>query len=161
MGVARTHTYAIRTKWTGNDGEGTSTYRSYRRDHEMMAEGKVQSIPGSSMPMFRGDGSRYNPEELLVAALSSCHMLWYLHLAADAGIVVVDYQDGAVGAMRENPDGSGEFADVVLNPAVTITDEARVAEAEALHERAHSMCFIASSVKFPVMARPTTMVRRY
>ena len=161
MGVAHTHTYAIRTTWTGNDGEGTSSYRSYRRDHEMTAEGKAHPIHGSSMPMFRGDGRRYNPEELLVAALSSCHLLWYLHLAADAGIVVVDYQDSAEGVMRENPDGSGEFVDVVLHPAVTITEEARVTEAETLHERAHSMCFIASSVKFPVTARPTTTVRRY
>ena len=113
------------------------------------------------MPMFRGDGRRYNPEELLVAALSSCHMLWYLHLAADAGIVVVGYQDKAAGVMRENADGSGEFVNVLLNPVVTIADEARAAEADALHERAHSLCFIAGSVKFPVTACPKLTVRRY
>ena len=161
MGVARTHTYTIRTTWTGNDGQGTSTYKSYRRDHEMTGEGKAQPIPGSSTPVFQGDGSRYNPEELLVAALSSCHMLWYLHLAADAGIVVAGYHDSAEGEMRENPDGSGEFVDVVLNPAVTITDEARLAEAETLHERAHALCFIARSVKFPVTVRPSFTARGY
>jgi organic hydroperoxide reductase OsmC/OhrA len=127
----------------------------------MTAEGKAQPIPGSSTPVFRGDGSRYNPEELLVAALSSCHMLWYLHLAADTGIVVIDYQDRAEGVMRENPDGSGEFVDVVLHPAVTITDQTRLTEAEALHQQAHSLCFIASSVRFPVTTHPEFTVRRY
>ena len=161
MGVARTHTYSIQTTWTGNDGDGTATYRSYRRDHEITGPGKAEPIHGSSTPMFRGDGSRYNPEDLLVASLSACHMLWVLHLCADAGIVVVDYQDSADGVMRENPDGSGEFVDVVLHPVVTITDEARADEAEALHERAHALCFIASSVKFPVTARPRIEVRRY
>ena len=161
MAAARTHTYSIRTTWTGNDGEGTATYRSYRRDHEMTGPGKAQPILGSSVPMFRGDGGRYNPEDLLVASLSACHMLWVLHLSADAGIVVVDYQDNAEGIMRENPDGSGEFVDVVLNPVVTITDESRAVEAEQLHERAHTLCFIASSVKFPVTARPRIEVRRY
>ena len=161
MGVARTHTYSIHTKWTGNDGDGTATYRSYRRDREITGPGKAEPIHGSSTPMFRGDGSRYNPEDLLVASLSACHMLWVLHLCADAGIVVVDYQDSAEGVMRENPDGSGEFVDVVLSPVITITDDARVDEAEALHERAHALCFIASSVKFPVTARPRIEVRRY
>ena len=149
------------TTWTGNDGEGTATYRSYRRDHEMIGPGKSQPILGSSVPMFRGDGSRYNPEDLLVASLSACHMLWLLHLCADAGITVVEYVDDAEGVMRENPDGSGEFVDVVLNPVVTITDEAKSAEVEALHERAHRLCFIANSVKFPVTARPRIEVRRY
>lgn len=161
MGKSRTHTYSIRTTWTGNDGEGTATYRSYRRDHEITAAGKSQPILGSSVPIFRGDGSRYNPEDLLVASLSACHMLWVLHLCADAGITVVDYVDNAEGVMRENPDHSGEFVDVVLNPVVTITDETRIADAEALHERAHALCYIASSVKFPVTARPRIEVRRY
>ena len=111
--------------------------------------------------MFRGDGSRYNPEELLVAALSSCHMLWYLHLAAEAGIVVVDYQDAAEGVMRENPTGRVEFVEVVLHPTVTITDEKRATAANALHERAHSLCFVASSVQFPGTTRPNLTVRRY
>ena len=161
MGVARTHTYSIRTTWTGNEGQGTASYRSYKRDHEITGPGKSQPILGSSVPMFRGDGSRYNPEDLLVASLSACHMLWVLHLCADAGIAIVDYQDSAEGVMRENPDGSGEFVDVVLNPVVTISDQSRVQEAEELHERAHALCFIASSVKFPVTARPRIQVQRY
>src|ERR1700689_1452774 len=95
------HTYEVRMQWTGNDGEGTKTYKSYRRDHTSSSEGKPE-IPSSSDPNFRGDGSRYNPEELLIGALSSCHMLWYLHLCAMNHITVTDYRDKASGLMREN-----------------------------------------------------------
>src|SRR5690349_7129107 len=127
MNLDKTHTYSIQTIWTGNDGAGTASYRTYRRDHEMTASGKTTSIQGSSDPKFRGDPTRYNPEELLVSSLSSCHMLWVLHLSAEAGIVVVDYEDSAEGVMAENEDGSGQFTSVILTPIVTITDSARVA----------------------------------
>lgn len=153
-----THRYDTVVRWTGNTGEGTRTYRSYRRDHEIVAAGKARAIEASSDAAFRGDASRYNPEELLVAALASCHMLWLLHLAADAGIVVTAYEDRAAGIMAENADGSGRFESVTLRPRVTITraeDRERLA---ALHERAHAMCFIASSVNFPVRHEPETVV---
>ena len=148
------HHYKTELRWTGNDGSGTSTYNAYRRDHETTAPGKIGPIPGSSDPHFRGDGSRYNPEELLVASLSSCHMLWMLHLCASAGIVVTDYTDSAEGVMNENPDGSGEFVSVTLHPRITITDKSRIDEAMALNHRAHELCFIARSVKFPVKHQP-------
>ncbi len=141
-------------RWTGNLGPGTSDYRAYKRDHELCAAGKSAAIPGSSDPLFRGDASRYNPEELLVASLSACHMLWVLHLCAEAGIVITEYSDDAEGEMVENADGSGQFARVVLRPRMTITDGQRSAEAAAIHGRAHELCFIARSVNFPVECFP-------
>jgi organic hydroperoxide reductase OsmC/OhrA len=141
-------------RWTGNLGTGTSSYRAYGRDYELSAPLKASAIAGSSAKTYRGDDTRYNPEELLVAALSSCHLLAYLHLCADAGIVVTAYDDSAEGTMRTNPDGSGEFVGVTLRPHVQITDPARATEAGALHERAHEMCFIARSVNFPVRCHP-------
>jgi organic hydroperoxide reductase OsmC/OhrA len=147
------HNYEVRMQWTGNDGEGTKAYKSYRRDHVIQGEGKPK-IPGSSDPNFRGDRARYNPEELLVASLSSCHMLWYLHLCAMNHIVVVDYQDEASGVMRENADGSGEFLRVHLKPVVRLLAGADRARAVELHHEAHRLCFIARSVNFPVEVTP-------
>jgi organic hydroperoxide reductase OsmC/OhrA len=150
----RTHHYGITTRWTGNLGTGTSAYGAYSRNHELLAEGKGMSIPGSSDPLFRGDGARYNPEELLVGALSACHMLWVLHLAADAGIVIAEYSDEAIGEMIEREDGSGEFTRVVLRPRMSITDAGRTAEAVAIHHRAHRVCALARSVNFAVECEP-------
>lgn len=149
-GFMNQHTYNIRVEWTGNPGSGTSSYRAYSRDHEIGGPGKASTISGSSDAAFRGDGSRYNPEELLVASLSACHMLWFLHLCAESGIVVTAYEDFAHGCMTQNADGSGEFRDVVLEPKVTVADESRGPELESLHHRAHEMCFIARSVRFPI-----------
>lgn len=144
------HRYTVTTTWTGNLGTGTSHYRAYSRNHEIVAEGKLTSVPGSSDPSYRGDGSRYNPEEMLVASLSACHMLWLLHLCADAGIVVTRYADCATGSMAEAADGGGQFTEVVLHPEMEITDAMRIEEAIALHDRAHQLCYIARSVRFPV-----------
>ena len=151
------HTFSATLRWIGNLGTGTSSYRAYGRDYELSGPLKNSPIAGSSAKTYRGDDTRYNPEELLVAALSSCHLLAYLHLCANAGIVVTAYDDFAEGAMRTNPDGSGEFTQVTLRPRVQITDPARTAEADALHERAHDVCFIARSVNFPVRCEATTM----
>ena len=148
--MERERRYRMALDWTGNLGTGTSNYRAYGRNHEIRADGKSAPIPGSSDPHFRGDRSRYNPEELLIAALSACHMLSFLHLCADRGIVVSDYRDEAEGVMMENRDGSGEFAKVVLRPRVTLADGNRTAELPELHDRAHQLCFIARSVNFPV-----------
>jgi organic hydroperoxide reductase OsmC/OhrA len=157
--AAKIHRYVTETRWTGNNGSGTSTYQAYRRDHDISAPGKTASIPGSSDPHFRGDASRFSPEELLVAALSSCHMLWMLHLCASAGIVVTEYTDAAEGTMNENSDGSGEFGSVTLRPRIAITDERRLEETMALNRRARELCFIARSVKFPVLHEPEVFVR--
>ena len=153
----RQHQYTIDTAWTGNTGTGTTTYKGYERSHDISAPGKP-AIAGSSDPAFRGDARRYNPEELLVAALSTCHMLSYLHVCAVAGIVVVAYKDQARGTMEETNDGSGHFTEVVLYPVVTITDAARTQEANQLHHRAHELCFIANSCNFPVRHQPVCNV---
>lgn len=151
--VSKQHQYAVNIAWTGNDGAGTQTYRSYRRDHEISAAGKAP-IAGSSDPAFRGDPVRYNPEELLVAALSGCHMLSYLHLCAVNGIVVLEYHDEAGGSMQEERDGGGAFVRALLKPRVRIAKGGDRDKALALHDTAHHLCFIASSVNFPVEVAP-------
>lgn len=143
------HQYTTRVEWTGNRGEGTSGYRSYERAHEISAAGKPV-IPGSSDPAFRGDRTRYNPEDLLVSSLSACHMLWYLHLCADAGVTVTSYVDDAIGTMIEGEESGGHFTEVLLRPTVTVRVEADLELARRLHDRAHDLCFIANSVNFPV-----------
>jgi len=152
--MSKVHRYVVTNRWTGNLGSGTSAYRAYSRNHELAGAAKSAPIAGSSDPAFRGDPSRYNPEELLVGALSSCHMLALLHLCADAGIVVTGYSDQAEGEMAEHADGSGEFTRVILRPSMTITDPARIPDAIALHHRAHELCFIARSVNFAVEHEP-------
>lgn len=147
------HTYEVRVDWTGNDGEGTKTYTRYRRDYTIDCAGKPQ-IQGSSDPAFRGDRSRYNPEELLVASLSSCHMLWYLHLCSVNHVTVLDYRDSASGVLEEGNDSSGEFVRVTLKPTVKISPGDDRARALALHNEAHTLCFIARSVRFPVEIVP-------
>jgi len=153
--MARIHKYPVTNRWTGNLGTGTSAYSAYSRNHELSGAGKGAAIPGSSDPVFRGDRTRYNPEELLVGALSACHMLWVLHLCADAGIAVTAYRDDAVGEMVEHEDGSGEFTRAVLRPRMVITDASRTAEAEAIHERAHQVCALARSMNFRVDLEPS------
>jgi organic hydroperoxide reductase OsmC/OhrA len=155
----REHRYVIRVTWIGNCGEGTSTYKSYSRDHEIGAAGKSAVIPAGADPAFLGDASRYNPEELLVASLSSCHMLWALHLCANAGIVVTEYVDEPTGTMREERTG-GEFVEVVLRPSIAISDASRADDAVRIQEEAHARCFIARSVNFPVRCEPTIRVAR-
>ena len=149
----RRHEYRVRVVWTGNGGSGTAT-RGYSRAHRITAAGKP-AIEGSSDPGFRGDPARWNPEELLLASLSACHKLWYLGLCADAGVTVTSYEDAAEGCMAEEPDGAGQFVSVVLRPRVAIAIGSDAAKAEALHQVAHRMCFIARSVNFPVEHRPT------
>jgi len=149
----KTHRYGTTVEWTGNRGSGTSSYRAYDRNHRIIAPGKPD-IPGSADPAFRGAPDRYNPEELLVASLSACHMLWYLHLCAEAGIVATAYRDDAEAILAEHADGSGEFTEAVLRPRVTLAEGADRARAAALHEAAHAKCFIARSVRFPVRVEP-------
>ena len=154
MARERTHGFRITSRWTGNLGSGTSAYTAYSRAHECTGEGKSAPIPGSSDPAFCGDPARYSPEELLVAAVSNCHMLWVLHLCADAGIVVTEYADEAWGEMVEHADGSGEMTRVVLRPRMRITDSGRASEVPAMHDRAYALCCMARSVRFPVRHEP-------
>ncbi len=147
--MVATHEYAVTVEWTGNLGAGTSSYRAYGRDNVVTATGK-HGIDGSSDPAFRGDATRWNPEELLVASLAQCHMLQFLHLAAVAGVRVVAYSDSPVGHLTVDRDGGGGFDQVVLRPSVAIDGEVDAGQLDALHERAHELCFIAQSVNFPV-----------
>ena len=149
-----THHDQATVEWTGNTGAGTASFKGYERAHEIRISGKPP-IPGSSDPAFRGDPARYNPEDLLVASLSTCHMLWFLHLAAVAKVVVVAYLDQAAGTMIEDASGAGRFSEVVLAPAVTIKGPVDAARIEALHHEAHEKCFIANSVNFPVRCNGT------
>jgi organic hydroperoxide reductase OsmC/OhrA len=151
------HQYNIKTTWTGNRGSGTSDYKAYDRSHIISVSGKVD-IQGSSDTAFRGDKTKHTPEDLFVSTLSTCHMLWYLHLCAVNGVVVVDYTDQATGIMEEDKRGGGHFTNVTLNPVVTVTDKGMVEKATALHQEAHEMCFIANSVNFPVLHKPTCLV---
>jgi organic hydroperoxide reductase OsmC/OhrA len=152
-----THTYATTVTWTGNRGTGTSGYRAYDRAHEVTAVG-VPPIAGSSDPAFRGDPSRWNPEQLLLAALSQCHLLAYLHACAVAGVVVTSYTDHAQGSMTQTPDGGGHFTEVVLHPRVEVASPGMADAAVKLHEEAHRTCFIANSVNFPVRHEPVVTV---
>jgi organic hydroperoxide reductase OsmC/OhrA len=150
--MSRRHHYETQTVWTGDRGSGTSNYRAYGRDHETTAEGRPP-IAAASDPAFRGDPERWNPELLLVAALSQCHLLSYLHRCAIGGVTVTAYADTAVGVMVQDDDG-GRFEEVVLRPVVTVADESMVERAAALHHEAAQRCFIASSVNFPVRHEP-------
>ncbi len=147
------HHYELTVSWTGNAGEGTVRRDSYRRDHVIDAPGKP-TLWGSSDPSFRGDATRYNPEELLVAALSGCHLLWYLSACAAARVTVVEYRDDPIGTMYEEPGGSGYFTEVLLRPQVVIARACSIERARALHDVAQRSCFIARSVSFPVRHEP-------
>jgi len=151
------HHYNLTLKWTGNTGEGTSHYRGYERSHTIMIDNKAELLC-SSDPAFRGDKTKHNPEEFMVASLSACHMLWYLHLCSEAGVIVTHYVDHATGTMVETSDGGGYFSEVTLHPIVTVTDDAMLEKANQLHKRANELCFSANSVKFPVHHKPQSKV---
>lgn len=156
--MKQTHFYNVLTTWTGNRGTGTTDYKAYDRDFETHVRGKDSRIAGSSDPMFRGDATRYNPEELFVASLSSCHMLWYLHLAAANGVVVEAYEDRAEAVMQEEVNGAGRFSQVTLRPRVRIAAGGDVDLASRLHEEAGEKCFIANSVRVKLAYAPETSV---
>ena len=156
--MMKKHEYQTKLTWTGNQGEGTKKYNSYTRDYIIQVSNKVD-ILGSSDPAFLGDINKHNPEDLLVSSISSCHMLWFLHLASTKGIVVIDYMDSASGVMIENEDGSGNFESVTLNPVVTITDITRIEETNELHQVSNKFCFISNSLNFKVKHNPTCYVK--
>lgn len=143
------HHYALTATWTGDLGTGTSGYRTYSRDVTLSVEGKPDVLASADKP-FRGDPARWNPEDLLLGALSQCHLLSYLHACVTAGVVVTSYRDEATGVMRENGRNGGSFTEVMLRPQVTVADASMLAAAERAHEDAHEWCFIAQSMNFPV-----------
>ncbi len=155
--MQKQHHYNTIIKWTGNQGKGTSNYRNYERSHQIIIENK-SAILGSSDPAFRGDKTKHNPEDLLVSSLASCHMLWYLHLCSEAGVIVTDYIDHAKGTMVETSNGGGQFIEVTLNPMVTVAELNMINPANELHKKANELCFIANSVNFPVKHKPTAKI---
>ena len=154
----KTHNYNLKLKWTGNKGEGTNGYRSYERSYEIFVEGKA-IINGSADPAFLGDVTKYNPEELLLGSLSGCHMLWYLHLCAEAGVIVYSYTDSPKGTMIETENGGGRFDSVALHPTVIVLKEDMVEAAIQLHKKANELCFIANSVNFTVRHEPVIKIK--
>ena len=151
-----THHYQTSLEWLGNRGTGTSGYLDYARTHVVRA-GAKPPLESSADPAFRGDADRWNPEELLVASLSQCHMLSYLYEASRNGVIVLAYEDEASGTMVEEGDG-GHFTEVTLRPVVTVADASMTSLAQSLHHKAHEDCYIASSVNFPVGCEPTTVL---
>jgi len=147
------HTYSSLVRWTGNTGTGTSGYRDYTRDWDVALPGKPE-ISCSNDPLLGGNPGKMNPEDLLLSALSSCHMLWYLHLASDAGIVVTAYQDTPEGLGEVSPGGAGRFIAATLRPQITVRPGADMERAHAIHHEIHNVCFIARSVNFPITIEP-------
>lgn len=152
VSMEKKHHYNATIRWTGNQGTGTSGYADYTRSHTVNIKGKPELFCSSDVP-FRGDGSLHNPEDFFLTAIASCHMLWYLHLCADAGVIVTSYIDHPEGILEQNSDGSGRFTGVDLHPYVEVSEASMLPLAAALHEKAHQKCFMANSCNFPVRHR--------
>jgi len=155
--MAHEHTYKLTAVWTGNKGEGTKNVRNYDRSHTVSIQGKSELFLTTDNAAV-GDKSKLNPEDLLVSALSSCHLLSYLYLCAMEGIVITSYTDNATGIMIEEASGAGSFKEVTLNPIFSVTDESMVERAIELHHKAHEICYIANSVNFEVKCNPSCNV---
>jgi len=153
----KTHQYKLLNTWTGNFGLGTKDYKRYERSYTISVPGKPD-LEGTSDPAFRGDKEKYNPEELFLASISGCHMLWYLHLCSVSGINILNYKDQATGIMQVSNDGSGAFTEVILYPTVIIADISMTEKANLLHAKANKMCFIANSCNFPIRHQAKTEI---
>ena len=152
------HHYKAQIEWTGNEGKGTKNYKSYNRNYTISINGKSKPILGSSDPAFLGDATRYNPEDLFLTSVSSCHMLWYLHLCATNNITVISYLDHVLGEMEETKNGSGKFTNIILQPEIVVSNSIMLEKAQALHNEANSMCFIANSLNFKVEHKATITI---
>src|SRR4051812_31087690 len=148
------HDYTSDIAWTGNRGEGTKSYRSYDRTWDIAIPGKPV-VHCSNDPLLGGNPARANPEDLLLSSLAACHMLWYLHYASEAGIVVTSYRDTPIGVGESSPSGAGRFLRAILKPHITVRAGDDLAAADAIHHRIHEVCFIARSVNFPVSIEAT------
>ena len=156
--MAKQHDFDAKIVWTGNRGEGTAHYKAYDRTWQVQTPGK-QVIHCSNDPLLGGDPTLHNPEDMLISALSACHMLWYLHLASDAGVTVMGYEDDAVGHGESEPSGAGRFIGATLRPRITVAEGTDLAKADAIHHEIHKVCFIARSVAFPVAYKARYVVR--
>jgi len=151
--MTKEHLYKLTTTWTGNTGDGTSNYRSYERSLTISTANKVD-ILATSDTAFNSDKTKHNPEELLLASISSCHLLWYLHLCSETGVTVVNYSDEAIGKMKEIAGGGGHFTEVILHPYVIVSDDSMIKKAKDLHHQANKLCYIANSCNFPILHKP-------
>lgn len=158
--MSKQHAYTTQIEWTGNTGDGTRTYKGYERTWNISVPGKPV-IACSNDPLLGGDPSMMNPEDLLLSALSACHMLWYLHLASTAGISVLTYEDAPIGTGSVSPNGAGQFLAATLKPVINVAEGCDLAEAHRLHNDVHQYCFIARSVNFPVTYEPTIRVQSH
>lgn len=152
-----THDYTARVVWDGNTGEGTARYAGYQRAYRVLVAGKPE-LEGSADPAFRGDASKHNPEDLFLASISACHMLFYLALCALEGVRVIAYEDDAHGSMAMDADGGGRFVEVLLRPRVVVSADSDAGVAEALHAVAHARCFIANSCSVPIRNEASIVV---
>ena len=152
--MAKEHDYTSRVEWTGNRGAGTADYRAYDRTWEIRTPGKPV-IQCSNDPLLGGNPALPNPEDLLLSSLSACHMLWYLHLASRAGIVVQSYRDEPIGTGESEPSGAGRFLRATLRPRIEVAVGADLVKADAIHHEIHKYCYIARSVNFPVSYEAT------
>lgn len=143
------HHFKASLKWTGNTGMGTATYTAYDREHRFAVEGK-DPINLSSAPVFRGDAEKYNPEDMLIYAVSSCHMLWFLHCCADAGFIAIEYSDTPEGTLSIDKNGIGKFTSIILKPTVVFKSPISQEQLRLLHDKAHTHCFIANTLSCPV-----------
>lgn len=151
--MVKEHRYKLTAVWTGNTGTGTKNYRSYERSITVSSNNKTD-ILCTSDTAFNSDKTKHNPEELLLAAISTCHMLWYLHLCSDAGVVVISYTDNAAATMIETQDGGGHFTEAILHPVITVSDVSMIEKAYQLHHYANKLCYIANSCNFPIRHEP-------
>ena len=157
MKSSHEHPFVSRVEWTGNRGQGTRTYKGYDRTWNIATAGKP-NVYCSNDPLLGGDSKKPNPEDLLLSSLAACHMLWFLHLASNAGIVVHSYVDDPVGIGETAPDGAGRFLRATLRPRIEVAVGADIQKAMALHAEVHRYCFIARSVNFPVTYEPSFLI---
>lgn len=157
--MAKIHSYDLQLTWTGNRGAGTYEYTAYDRKFTLSAINKPD-ILGSADPAFRGNKDRYNPEELMISSIASCHMLWYLHLAAANNLVIMDYKDNPSGTIEVKEFGLGRFIEVTLRPTVIIHNEDQSDLAVKLHDESHNKCIIADSFKFDIHIEPKIIIEK-
>lgn len=141
--------------WDGASRHGLE-FRDRTKRRHTISHPEKPDIDGSAAPAFHGETTRWNPEELLLAALSQCHMLTFFYLAHEEGLEVVDYEDTPEATLRTHADGSGEMTEAILKPRVTVRGGWE-GSLDDMHHRAHELCFIARSVNFPVTHEATTL----
>lgn len=154
--MAFKHIFKVALSWFSTEKVASPKSKVYSKSHHISIEGK-SDLAISAAKAFKGDPSLYNPEDLLLSSLVSCHMMSYLYLCDQNNIEVISYTDHAEAILEVNSDASGRFVEVILKPAVVILNPEQIALALDLHKKANQLCFIANSCNFPVMHMPTCL----